>query len=192
MSLRSLTTLAALVVGAACAGAQSASPTVASPAAATPAMPPAPTTDLVVAGRKLATWILANQLECHGQSWSQRERRHHADGAHTSRRGDRDQRRQRAEGHRRKGGAPERPLPVLANRRVREGTQRGTSAYRADSGRKVRRFWDWAGEQRAAGRSVSRNEERGPRKSIEVVELNQTSSVLVPRSSIQCGDRLSR
>ncbi len=28
-----------------------------------PPMPPAPTTDLVVAGRKLATWILANQLD---------------------------------------------------------------------------------------------------------------------------------
>ena len=28
-----------------------------------PPMPPAPTTDIVVAGRKLATWILANQLD---------------------------------------------------------------------------------------------------------------------------------
>jgi Flp pilus assembly protein CpaB len=63
MSVRPFVTLAALIVGAASAGAQSASSTVASSAEARPAMPPAPTTDLVVAGRKLATWILANQLD---------------------------------------------------------------------------------------------------------------------------------
>ena len=32
-------------------------------AQSSPSMPPAPTTDLVVAGRKLADWILANQLD---------------------------------------------------------------------------------------------------------------------------------
>jgi Flp pilus assembly protein CpaB len=63
MSLRSLAILAALAIGAVSAGAQSASPPVAPSAEATPAMPPAPTTDLVVAGRKLASWILANQLD---------------------------------------------------------------------------------------------------------------------------------
>lgn len=74
MSLRPLATIAALVLMAACASAPSASPTPAptaqanpvppvSTAEAKPAMPPAPTTDLVVAGRKLASWILANQLD---------------------------------------------------------------------------------------------------------------------------------
>jgi hypothetical protein len=53
---RSLVAIAALVMVASAAGAQSASPTA-------PKMPPPPTTDLVVAGRKLANWILANQLD---------------------------------------------------------------------------------------------------------------------------------
>lgn len=63
MSLRPFATLAALVIVTASAGAQSPSTTAASSAQAKPAMPPAPTTDLVVAGRRLATWILANQLD---------------------------------------------------------------------------------------------------------------------------------
>jgi 3-oxoacyl-ACP reductase-like protein len=74
MSLRPLAAIAALVLMTACASAPPASPTPASTPAATPAapapsaaakpaMPPAPTTDLVVAGRKLANWILANQLD---------------------------------------------------------------------------------------------------------------------------------
>ena len=53
---RSLVAIAALVIVASATDAQSASPT-------TPKMPPPPTTDLVVAGRKLANWILANQLD---------------------------------------------------------------------------------------------------------------------------------
>jgi hypothetical protein len=53
----------ALAFATACATAQSASPTPPSTAEAKPTMPPAPTTDLVVAGRRLATWILANQLD---------------------------------------------------------------------------------------------------------------------------------
>ena len=52
MSLRTLATAAAVVLIATSAAAQ-----------ASPAAPPPPTTDLVVAGRKLATWILANQLD---------------------------------------------------------------------------------------------------------------------------------
>jgi hypothetical protein len=63
MSLRPVAAIAALVFAVASAGAQSASPTSASTVEAKPAMPPAPTTDLVVAGRKLANWILANQLD---------------------------------------------------------------------------------------------------------------------------------
>ena len=52
MSIRSLATAAALLLIATSATAQ-----------ASPTKPPAPTTDLLVAGRKLATWILANQLD---------------------------------------------------------------------------------------------------------------------------------
>ena len=67
MSLRPFVAIAALVLMAACVAPQAAPPTAAptpaSTAEAKPAMPPAPTTDLVVAGRKLANWILANQLD---------------------------------------------------------------------------------------------------------------------------------
>ena len=52
MSIRPLATAAALIFIATSATAQ-----------ALPPKPPAPTTDLVVAGRKLANWILANQLD---------------------------------------------------------------------------------------------------------------------------------
>ncbi len=52
MSFRFLAVASALVLTTATATAQS-----------SPPMPPAQTTDLVVAGRKLATWILANQLD---------------------------------------------------------------------------------------------------------------------------------
>ena len=52
MSFRFPAVAAALVLITATATAQS-----------SPAMPPAPTTDLVVAGRKLASWILSNQLD---------------------------------------------------------------------------------------------------------------------------------
>ncbi len=52
MYLRPLATAAVLILFATTATAQS-----------SPARPPAPTTDLLVAGRKLATWILANQLD---------------------------------------------------------------------------------------------------------------------------------
>ena len=62
MSLRPFAAIAVLAF-AASAAAQSPSPAPASIANATPAMPPAPTTDLVVAGRKLANWILTNQLD---------------------------------------------------------------------------------------------------------------------------------
>jgi len=58
MFLRSLAA-AAFVVTAASAAAQSPAP----PAASKPPMPAPPTTDLVVAGRKLANWILANQID---------------------------------------------------------------------------------------------------------------------------------
>ena len=62
MSLRSLATIAALAVAAPYAAAQNASPTVAA-STEKPATPPPPTTDLVVAGRQLAEWILTNQLD---------------------------------------------------------------------------------------------------------------------------------
>ena len=52
MYLRTLATAAAVLLTATSATAQAA-----------PAKPPPPTTDLVVAGRKLADWILANQLD---------------------------------------------------------------------------------------------------------------------------------
>ena len=54
MSLRFLAAITGLAMCAAAAPAQS---------DARPAMPPPPTTDLVVAGRKLANWILVNQLD---------------------------------------------------------------------------------------------------------------------------------
>ena len=62
MSLRSLTTIAALAIAATSAAAQNASPTAAA-STEKPATPPPPTTDLVVAGRQLAEWILTNQLD---------------------------------------------------------------------------------------------------------------------------------
>lgn len=62
MSLRSLATLAALAIAASNAPAQTASPTTAA-STEKPATPPPPTTDLVVAGRQLAEWILTNQLD---------------------------------------------------------------------------------------------------------------------------------
>ena len=58
MFLRSLAA-AAFVLTAASAAAQSPAP----PATSQPPMPAPPTTDLVVAGRKLANWILANQID---------------------------------------------------------------------------------------------------------------------------------
>jgi hypothetical protein len=63
MSLRSLAVVATLVLVTANAAAQSPSSAPAPGADAKPAMPPAPTTDLVVAGHKLANWILSNQLD---------------------------------------------------------------------------------------------------------------------------------
>jgi hypothetical protein len=63
MSLRFLTAIAGLAICAAAAPAQSPSPTPTSTANAKPAVPPPPTTDLVVAGRKLTDWILINQLD---------------------------------------------------------------------------------------------------------------------------------
>jgi hypothetical protein len=63
MSLRPFAALVTLVFGGSCVAAQSPPPAPASTADAKPAMPPAPTTDLVVAGRRLADWILANQLD---------------------------------------------------------------------------------------------------------------------------------
>ena len=62
MSLRSLATVAALAFAATSAAAQSASSTGAA-STEKPATPPPPTTDLVVAGRQLAEWILTNQLD---------------------------------------------------------------------------------------------------------------------------------
>ena len=52
MSLRTLAAAATLVLIATTAAAQT-----------PPPKPPPPTTDLVVAGRKLATWILTNQID---------------------------------------------------------------------------------------------------------------------------------
>jgi hypothetical protein len=63
MSLRPFAAIVTLVFAVASAAAQSPAATPASTAEAKPVMPPAPTTDLVVAGRKLANWILANQLD---------------------------------------------------------------------------------------------------------------------------------
>jgi hypothetical protein len=63
MSLRSFAVVAALVLVTATAAAQSGSAAPASSGGAKPAMPPAPSTDLVLAGRKLANWILSNQLD---------------------------------------------------------------------------------------------------------------------------------
>jgi hypothetical protein len=62
MSLRSLAAIAALVTAATAAAAQSSTPAAPSPQSQ-PQMPPPPTTDLVVAGRQLAEWILTNQLD---------------------------------------------------------------------------------------------------------------------------------
>jgi hypothetical protein len=59
MSLRFRAAVATLVLVSASAAAQTPSPAT----GPKPAMPPPPTTDLVVAGRKLANWILANQLD---------------------------------------------------------------------------------------------------------------------------------
>ena len=63
MSIRALTAIAALVIAPATVAAQSGSPPPSTTAQVKPSLPPAPTTDLVVAGRKLADWILANQLD---------------------------------------------------------------------------------------------------------------------------------
>jgi hypothetical protein len=60
MSLPFRAAVAALALVSASAAAQTPSPAAGS---AKSAMPPAPTTDLVVAGRKLANWILANQID---------------------------------------------------------------------------------------------------------------------------------
>ena len=62
MSLRSLATIAALAIAVPSAAAQNASPTGAA-STEKPATPPPPTTDLVVAGRQLAEWILTNQMD---------------------------------------------------------------------------------------------------------------------------------
>jgi hypothetical protein len=63
MSLRSLATIAALAIAATSAAAQSTPPTPAASTENKPVMPLPPTTDLVVAGRQLAEWILTNQLD---------------------------------------------------------------------------------------------------------------------------------
>ena len=63
MSLRPVAAIAALLLAPAAVAAQYGSPTPPPAAEVKPSMPPAPTTDLVVAGRKIADWILANQLD---------------------------------------------------------------------------------------------------------------------------------
>ena len=62
MPFRPLTAMVVLAIAATSAAAQNA-PTPTPSAEGKPAMPPPPTTDLVVAGRKLAEWILNNQLD---------------------------------------------------------------------------------------------------------------------------------
>ena len=61
MSFRPVLVILALVLSAASVDAQSDAPVTAS--ADVKRMPPPPTTDLVVAGRTIANWILANQLD---------------------------------------------------------------------------------------------------------------------------------
>ena len=61
MSFRPVLVILALVLSVASVDAQSDSPVTAS--ADVRRMPPPPTTDLVVAGRTIANWILANQLD---------------------------------------------------------------------------------------------------------------------------------
>jgi hypothetical protein len=63
MSLRPVAAIAALLIAPVIVAAQSGSPTPLPAAAVKPSMPPAPTTDLVVAGRKITDWILANQID---------------------------------------------------------------------------------------------------------------------------------
>ena len=63
MSLRPIAAIAAFLIAPATVAAQNSSPTPPPAAAVKPSMPPAPTTDLVVAGRKITDWILANQID---------------------------------------------------------------------------------------------------------------------------------
>ena len=63
MSLRYLATIAALAIVATSSAAQTPTTATAASTEKTPVMPPPPTTDLVVAGRQLAEWILTNQLD---------------------------------------------------------------------------------------------------------------------------------
>ena len=63
MSLRYLATIAALAIAATSSAAQTPTTATAASTEKTPVMPPPPTTDLVVAGRQLAEWILTNQLD---------------------------------------------------------------------------------------------------------------------------------
>ena len=63
MSLRPIAAIAAFLIAPATVAAQNSSPTPPPTATVKPSMPPAPTTDLVVAGRKITDWILANQID---------------------------------------------------------------------------------------------------------------------------------
>ncbi|MDQ4080686.1 MAG: hypothetical protein M3125_07990 [Gemmatimonadota bacterium] len=63
MSFRSLATIAALAIAATSAAAQTPTSAAAASSESKPKMPAPPTTDLVVAGRQLAEWILTNQLD---------------------------------------------------------------------------------------------------------------------------------
>ena len=63
MSLRTLATIAALAIAATTAAGQTPTTSATASTENTPKMPAPPTTDLVVAGRQLAEWILTNQLD---------------------------------------------------------------------------------------------------------------------------------
>jgi hypothetical protein len=63
MSFRSLATIATLAIAATTAAAQAPTTSATASTESAAKMPPPPTTDLVVAGRQMAEWILSNQLD---------------------------------------------------------------------------------------------------------------------------------